>query len=147
MDTIYQEILKILIPSILTLITSFVGYALILMRRWIENKLHLEHSSNSFQLMDKIVEAVVNDLEQTVRPMLSDGKLSKVEQLKLKELALERSRKLIAPEIKDLLLTKITNLDEYLSSRIEYEILKNKPNKIKKDNNIRIKVDNLKNEN
>jgi len=114
-----QQILGIVLPALLALIAALVSVGLKFVIQWLNTKIKNDEISGALGLLTDAVQDVVNEMEQTVRPMLSDGKLSMEEQARIKRAAIDKVDKILAPSAKKALDKAVGNLEQLIETKIE----------------------------
>lgn len=122
MDAILTE----LAPQLITL----AGLILIGLASWsiaiLETKVKVEAGKAALDQVNQIITAVVGNLSQTVADELkeaaADGKLTKAEQARLKQKAIEDARNLLSKELTKAAQKAVSNLDTYISKKIEEQV-------------------------
>ena len=122
MDAILTE----LAPQLITL----AGLILIGLASWsiviLKTKVKIEAGKAALDQVNQIITAVVGNLSQTVvdelKEAAADGKLTKAEQARLKQKAIEDARNLLSKELTKAAQKAVSNLDTYISKKIEEQV-------------------------
>lgn len=120
---------KALIPS-LTLLTPLVSWGLYEAVKYIRSKTNNEAINNALTRISHTVETVVAGLTQTMaaelRALTEDGKLTKEDGESLKKLAIQAVKDQVPFAVKQIALLGITNLNDFISTKIEQAVLNQK---------------------
>lgn len=126
MESIFIAIGPELISLAGTVLIALVGWGIALLRQ----KVKIEAGKSALDQIDQIVGTVVGNLAQTSAKALKaaskDGHLSKVEKSRLKIQAYNNAKFLISKEIGTAALKSTTELDDYVSKKIEERVLAGK---------------------
>lgn len=121
---VFSTILAQLIPYIVTAVVAIGGWLLTEFARWVRSKIHNEKTFNMIAIIDDIVRSTVIDLEKTVRPALSDGKLTKEEGENIKNKAIELIKKQLPKHLSNGQTSLLTSdITAYISSKIEQAVV------------------------
>jgi hypothetical protein len=82
--------------------------------------------SHAMGRLDFIAGTIVADLNQRVKQVRADGKLTPEEAQKLKTLALARVKAQLPPYLAKTLAVAVIDLEKYISSKIEQKVLEAK---------------------
>mgnify|MGYP000501119286 CR=1 FL=1 len=114
-----QQLLGIILPALLTLIAAMVSIGLKYVIQWLNTKVKNDELKSAIEMLSDVTWDVVNEMEQTVRPMLSDGKLTKEEQARIKRAAIDKVNNVLAPTVKKSLEKTVGNMEKMIETKIE----------------------------
>lgn len=118
-----EEIIKEILPIVGTIVVALVGWGLTELTRWIRAKTGNERLANAMDQLGMAVMVSVRELEQTARPLLSDGKLTDSEKARLKAKAIETVRSRLTPAMTKELKKNLVDLNEWIGGQVEAEVM------------------------
>lgn len=123
-DHFLKDVLNVVAPLALTAITGIVAVLAQQFRKWVNKKVSNDALRTSLLHIDDVVQSVVHDLELTVRPALTEGKLTEEHKKLIKEMAIKRISELLLPETKKAFSAAGLELEKFLSAKIESVLFK-----------------------
>jgi len=109
-----------------TIVIALAGWGIALLRQ----KVKIEVGKKALDIIDSIIRAVVGNLTQTVandiKAASKDGHLPKAERATLKLKAMNEARVLISKEITKAASKAVSNVNEYMTKKIEDQVLASK---------------------
>ena len=121
-DQFFTEIAKIVYPAAVSVVAAACTWLCVAIKQHIERSIKTKNIRNALFHLDATIQTVIAEMEQTVRPMLSDGKLSKEEAQKIKEMAIERVKAILDKNAKEILMAMVDDFSGLIGSKIEKEI-------------------------
>jgi len=122
MEEFVRQIIAAVAPYFITFVVTMVGLVLTMVTAWLKNKIKSEKADNAISMVEDAVYDVVQHMEQTVRPMLSDGKLSDQERQLIKTKALKRLKENLSPQVVKALQMVTGDMEKYLETKMEATI-------------------------
>jgi len=114
-----QLITDVLLPIIATIATAAVPILIKFGVDYLKAKTSNEKVHSALNQLNDLVVTTVKELEQTTRAALSDGKLTQEEKDKIKAIAMTKIKGQVPKYLGDQLQVAVTDLSEYISSKIE----------------------------
>lgn len=118
-----QEMIKAVGPVILVIVPAMVTWGLAELSRWIRSKTKNENVNYAMDQVSSTITTIVAELQQTVREAMADGKITKEEAEKIKAIAMQKVTAQVPLATQKLAKLAVNSLDDYISSRIEQEVL------------------------
>ena len=106
-------------PYLITFIVAVISLFLSVAVSWLKQKVKSEQANNAIDIVTDAVYDVVHHMEQTVRPMLSDGKLDDQEKQIIKQKALGRLKEGLSPQVLKALQMVTADVEKFLESKLE----------------------------
>jgi hypothetical protein len=116
---VIDQTVAILAPCVGAIIVSLLGIGLKRANAWIKAKIESERMQAALIQVSESTVSAVMDLEATMRPMLSDGKLTLDEQRQIKEAALNRIKTHAPTALETLTAAGLKDLDQFIAGKIE----------------------------
>ena len=121
------QIADILVPAAGTLVTALVSWIVAEVARYVRARTKNEAVANAMERIGHTVATTVAEIEQRVVPQvragLADGRLDKVEKMKLKALARHTVLARLAPQVRKEAAKAVGNLDRFVNAKIEQAVL------------------------
>lgn len=121
-------------PILASLLLALLSWGATELTRWVRSKTKNERVAAATEILSRTVVDTVKELEQTVRPMLSDGRLSPEEGNAIKTRARDLINSKLTPVTLDLVKSNVGDLETWISGKIEasvYDMKKEVPCDIK----------------
>ena len=129
MENFGRQLVAELAPYFITFIVTVVSLFLTLAVTWLKNRIQSEKAEKAIDIAESAVYDVVQHMEQTVRPMLSDGKLDDQERQLIKARALSRVKETLGPQIIKALTLVTNDVEKYLETKLEAAVHNTKNSK------------------
>jgi hypothetical protein len=121
-----EELIKTLGPILVGVVTLLASWGLAELSRYVRTKTKNEQALGAMDAFSEIVKTTVMDLAQTATGSLKDGKFTSDEATKLKEQAVDRVKAQVTPALEKQLNGAVADLETFLRSKIEAEVLNSK---------------------
>ena len=119
MESLLIAIAPELIALLGVVISGLATWGIMLLK----HKVRIEAGINALDTVDVIIDAVVGNLAQTVakkvREATKDGHLPKAKRAELKVKAMTEAKALLSAEVRKAAQKAVSNLNEYVSKKIE----------------------------
>jgi len=109
-------------PYLVTIVVALIGWGLTELTRFIRSKTNNERIIGVMSVIRELVDGTVADLENTVRPMLSDGRLSKEEAAELKSTAVLRVRSQLPKMVENQSKLFTDDVLAYINDQVEQSV-------------------------
>lgn len=119
MDIFFSEIMPVMAAATGSILTTLLMIGMRNLNAWIRARVDSERMETALIQLSEAVTATVMDIEAEVRKFMSDGKLSRGEQIKLKTLARARVKKIAPGAINALARAGIEDIETYINGKIE----------------------------
>lgn len=120
--SVWQEILAILLPPAVVLLTTAITYGMTKLTKWLKD----QEGMTSLAATAEVVAAVVNDMNaETVAKLkekASDGKLTKEEILDVQYEAINKVKNQLPQQVASASTRMVNDLDAYIKGKIEQEV-------------------------
>lgn len=126
MNELGSELMSIVVPSVTTAVGVLTAWGLAALRGYIKHKTSNESALQAFDVISDLVHSSVVSLNQTTRKAFEDGKLSTAEKREYKTSVLASVLGQIPDATKAIMEKNVKDLDEYVSTRIEAEVFRQK---------------------
>jgi len=130
MDNIINQIMSIVIPSLITAIGILLTWGLNELRRFVKNRTDSDQVDVAFKQFNKIATGAVIRAEQALKQYGADGKITKDEAKKVKELVVSDIKSQLPSTTESLLKKVINDIDALIDTKIEGEVYQLKQNKL-----------------
>ena len=121
-----EEMIKILTPVIVTVITGLVSWGLAELAAFVRVKTKNENALAAVDSISKAVKNVVSEVGQEVKAAAVDGKFTPEERAAMKLLAIEKVNAQVSHVVQKNATRFVGDLDAFIASRIEREVAKAK---------------------
>jgi dGTP triphosphohydrolase len=118
-----EEVIEQLQPILATLLIAVLTWGATELTKWIRNKTQSERVASATDEVTRAIIDSVKEIEQTMRPMLTDGELSASEKLKLKEAAMKSINNKVRPEVLKVVGKNVQDMTAWLNSKVEATVL------------------------
>lgn len=122
-QTLWQQLLEIIIPFAATALTVLTSWALYELKKWVKSKTDNEQVLQSLAVLDQVVTASVTQINETIKEIGADGKITEDEAKMLKAKAKALINDQLPPATKKLLEIWIGQLDDFIEGKIEVGVL------------------------
>lgn len=119
-----ESVLQVLAPIIISVVGILVSWGLAEASRYIKSKTRNESALSALDGISKLVEATVSEVGQTFKIVSADGKITSDEAKMMKNEAIQKIKAQIPSLIEKNALIAINNLDNFIATRIEREVVK-----------------------
>ena len=119
-----SDLLKTLAPVLVSVIGILVSWGLAELSRYIRNKTKNENALTAMQDISALVRTTVSEVGQTFQKASADGKITREEGLSMKVDAVLKVKAQIPPLVEKHALLAVNNLERFIASRIEREVVK-----------------------
>lgn len=120
---IIANAVAIVAPIAGTVIVTLIGIGIKRANAWLQSKVESERMRSALLQVSEATVAAVADLEKTVRPYMSDGKLTEDEQAQIKAAAMHRINTQVPYAVKALANAGMQDLEKFLNGRIELAVM------------------------
>jgi hypothetical protein len=124
-----EKILAELAPILVGLASILGTWLLWELRRWVRSRTNNELAFAALDDIEDLVRTVVSDVGQTFELAAADGKITPEEGAEMKAMAHATITSQIPPMVKRNALRLVNDLDEFVNSRIEREVVMAKSGK------------------
>jgi len=121
------ELLQTLAPVLVSVIGILVSWGLAELSRYIRNKTKNENALKAMEDISALVRTTVSEVGQTFQKASADGTITRDEGIKMKNIAIAKVKVQIPPLVEKHALLAVNNLNDFIASRIEREVVKSKP--------------------
>lgn len=111
-------------PIVGAIIVSMITIGIKRFNAWVQSRDLGERMKTAVLQVSEATVATVADLEATVRPYMSDGKLTLAEQMEIKDAAIARITKQVPNALQVLTTAGMKDLESYIGGKIEQEVMK-----------------------
>lgn len=122
-QTVWSQLLAIIIPFAVTAISVLTTWALFELKKWIKARTDSDELNASLEVLEQVVQAVVTEINETVKTIGVDGIITKEEAQRLKSKALMAVNKQLPDATKKTLTLWIAKLNDFISGKVEVAIL------------------------
>ena len=121
------ELLQTLAPVLVSVIGILVSWGLAELSRYIRNKTKNENALKAMEDISALVRTTVSEVGQTFQKASADGTITRDEGIKMKNIAIAKVKVQIPPLVEKHAMLAVNNLNDFIASRIEREVVKLKP--------------------
>lgn len=121
-----SELLKTLAPIIVSVVGIFISWGLAELSKFIRTKTRNENTLNALDDICALTRATVSEVGQTFNKASADGKITFAEAKSMKIQAVRKVKEQIPPLVEKHALLAVNNLEKFITTRIEREIVKAK---------------------
>ena len=121
------ELLKTLAPIFALVISAIVSWGLAELSIYVRNKTKNENALKAMEDISALVRTTVSEVGQTFQRASADGTITRDEGIKMKNIAIAKVKVQIPPLVEKHALLAVNNLNDFIASRIEREVVKSKP--------------------
>lgn len=125
-QTLSQQLLAIIIPFAATALSILTTWALYELKKWIRTKTGSVELEDSMIVLENVIQGVVTEINETLKEVGADGKLSPEDARLLKSRALKTIGRQLPPATKKVLEKNIANLGNFVSGKVEVAVLSSK---------------------
>ena len=118
------ELVQILAPVFVSVVSILVSWGLAELSMYIRNKTKNENALKAMEDISTLVRITVAEVGQNFEAAAADGKITVDEGKKMKYIAIERVKAQIPPLVQKHALLSVNNLNDFIASRIEREVVK-----------------------
>jgi hypothetical protein len=129
-QTLWQQLLQIIIPFAVTALSVLTTWALFELRKYIKSRTDSEQLIASLDVLDQVVQNAVAKINETVKQVGADGVITKDEAIALKQAALTAIDEQLPPATFKILNIWIDKLNDFISGKIEVAVLTTKRLKV-----------------
>ena len=122
-----SDLLKTLAPVLVSVIGILVSWGLAELSRYIRSKTKNENALKAMEDISALVRTTVSEVGQTFQKASADGTITRDEGIKMKNIAIAKVKVQIPPLVEKHALLAVNNLNDFIASRIEREVVKSKP--------------------
>lgn len=121
-----SEMLQVLAPIIVSVVGILVSWGLAELSMFIKSQTKNENALKAMEDINSLVKATVSEVGQTFEKAAEDGKITKEEGIEMKRIAIQKVKNQIPPLVEKHALLAVNSLEDFISTRIEREIVKSK---------------------
>jgi hypothetical protein len=121
-----EELIKTLGPILVGVVTLLASWGLAELSRYVRTKTKNEQALGAMDAFSEIVKTTVFDLAQTATGSLKDGRFTPAEGAKIKQEAVDKIKSQITPALEKQLSSAVADLEKFLNSKVEAEVLNSK---------------------
>jgi len=125
-QTLSQQLLAIIIPFAATALSILTTWALYELKKFIKARTGSAELEDSMIVLENVIQGVVTEINETLKAVGADGKLSAADAKLLKERALKSIGRQLPPATKKILDKNIAHLGSYVSGKVEVAVLSSK---------------------
>ena len=125
-DAFVQQFVAQLYPIIGTILLALLSWGSAEFISFIRKKTKNERLAEALTSISTESISAVNEVEQTLRRALSDGKLDENEKKQLKSVAVRKVKERMIPMVMKVAQKNLNDVDDYISGKVEEAVLKNK---------------------
>ena len=121
------ELVRVLAPIIVSVVGILVSWGLAELSMYIRNKTKNENALKAMEDISALVRTTVSEVGQNFETAAADGKITRDEGITMKNIAIAKVKVQIPPLVEKHALLAVNNLNDFIASRIEREVVKLKP--------------------
>ena len=121
-----SDLLKTLAPVLVSVIGILISWGLAELSRYIRNKTKNENALKAMEDISALVRTTVSEVGQNFEKSAADGKITCDEGIKMKNIAIAKVKAQIPLLVEKHALLAVNNLNDFIASRIEREVVKSK---------------------
>lgn len=121
-----NELLKTLSPIVVSVVAILVSWALAELSKFIRSKTKNENALKALNDISGLVKATVSEIGQTFQKASADGKITQAEAVLMKRQAIQKVKAQVPPLVEKHALLAVNSLENFISARIEREVVKAK---------------------
>uniref|UniRef100_A0A6H1ZBU4 Holin n=1 Tax=viral metagenome TaxID=1070528 RepID=A0A6H1ZBU4_9ZZZZ len=118
------ELLKTLVPILVSVVGILVSWGLAELSGYIRSKTRNENALKAMEDISALVRTTVSEVGETFKKAAADGKITSDEGRQMKALAILKVKDQIPPLVEKHALLAVNNLNDFIASRIEREVVK-----------------------
>ena len=119
-----RELLQILAPIIVSVVGILVSWGLAEISMYIRNKTKNENALKAMEDISALIRTTVSEVGQTFEKSSADGKITREEGVAMRNIAINQVKAQIPPMVQKHALLAVNNLNDFIASRIEREVVK-----------------------
>lgn len=108
-----------LLEIIGAIVVAIIGLGVTYATAWIRHRFKNEKLADAAEQIGKAVMISVKEAEQTIRPMLKDGKLDDQEKAGIRTTVIGNAKKRITPAALKILEDSVSDFNDYMNSQVE----------------------------
>ena len=117
-----ETIVKDIAPILISLVVALIGWGVAELTRWIRQKTKSDRISTAFEMIGAATVAAVKEAEVTIRPTLTDGKLTPEEIASIKTTVTANVKRRIGPAALKVARENLPDLDDWINAQTEAEV-------------------------
>lgn len=121
-STFYNQVMALLIPAAVTALTLLISLGLHKLRKFVESQTNNQVTMFAFGRLEDICRTTVDELNQSVKVVAEDGRITPEEAKMLKEMAMKRVLSQIPPDLAAVLDKSLGDLRSWVNSKIEQAV-------------------------
>ena len=118
------ELVQILAPVFVSVVGILVSWGLAELSMYIRNKTKNENALKAMEDISALVRTTVSEVGQNFETAAKDGKITREEGVTMKNIAINQVKAQIPPLVQKHALLSVNNLNDFIASRIEREVVK-----------------------
>jgi len=118
------ELVQILAPVLVSVVGILVSWGLAELSMYIRNKTKNENALKAMEDISALVRTTVSEVGQNFETAAKDGKITREEGVTMKNIAINQVKAQIPPLVQKHALLSVNNLNDFIASRIEREVVK-----------------------
>ena len=118
------ELVQILAPVMVSVVGILVSWGLAELSMYIRNKTKNENALKAMEDISALVRTTVSEVGQNFEVAAKDGKITRDEGVTMKNIAIAKVKAQIPPLVEKHALLSVNNLNDFIASRIEREVVK-----------------------
>ena len=118
------ELVQILAPVMVSVVGILVSWGLAELSMYIRNKTKNENALKAMEGISALVRTTVSEVGQNFEVAAKDGKITRDEGVTMKNIAIAKVKAQIPPLVEKHSLLSVNNLNDFIASRIEREVVK-----------------------
>ena len=120
------ELVQILAPVLVSVVGILVSWGLAELSMYIRNKTKNENALKAMEDISALVRTTVSEVGQNFEKAADDGTITRDEGVTMKNIAIAKVKAQIPPLVEKHALLSVNNLNDFIASRIEREVVKAK---------------------
>jgi len=125
-QTLSQQLLAIIIPFAATALSILTTWLLFELKKFIRSRTGSAELEDSMIVLESVIQGVVTEINETLKTVGEDGKVTAEDAKLLKQKALNSIGRQLPTATKKILDKNIAHLARFVSGKVEVEILKTK---------------------
>lgn len=114
-----ETLISTLTPILTSIVIGLIGWGLTELSKYIRQKTKNERLTAAFDAIAEAAFVSVQELEQTARPLLKDGKLDEEDKATLKAQAIDKVKSRISPAILKEAEKNLMDVDDWIGGQVE----------------------------